>query len=88
MKVEVRFFAGLEKYNPVDSKARSAFLNIEEGTILKELIARLNIPADFPKIILVNGRNVSMDEKLNDGDVISLFPPLAGGVIPPSKQLI
>lgn len=84
MKVEVRFFAGLEKYNPVDSKARSALINIEEGTILKELIGRLNFPADFPKIILVNGRNVSMDQKLNDGDVISLFPPLAGGVISPS----
>jgi molybdopterin converting factor small subunit len=31
------------------------------------------------RIVLVNGRDVEDDQQLESGDVVDVFPPLAGG---------
>jgi molybdopterin converting factor small subunit len=33
----------------------------------------------MPKIILVNGVHGKNDQVLKEGDVVSIFPPVAGG---------
>jgi molybdopterin converting factor small subunit len=45
-----------------------------------QLVRSLGIPDDLPRMILVNGLDAVLEGTLlRDGDVVSVFPPLAGG---------
>lgn len=79
MKVEVRLFATFAVYLPPASVAGTAVVEISEGGTVAELAARLGIPAALPRITLVNGDDAGPDRQLASGDVVTLFPPLAGG---------
>ena len=54
-------------------------MEVEEGTRVKELIARMSIPQEAPKFIFLNGVHAEGDEVLKDGDRVGAFPPVAGG---------
>jgi len=44
-----------------------------------DVLTRLSLPAELPKILLVNGVKSSDEATLKDGDILSVFPPLGGG---------
>lgn len=79
MEVEVKLFATLRDYLPKGSGKFSCKMEIDGHTRIKDLIDRLKIPKDIPKIILVNGIHGKEDQIVKDGDVVSIFPPVAGG---------
>ncbi|MGQ9509520.1 MAG: MoaD/ThiS family protein [Thermodesulfobacteriota bacterium] len=79
MEVEVKLFATLRDYLPKGSGKFSCKMEIDGHTRIKDLINRLKIPKDIPKIILVNGIHGKEDQIVKDGDVVSIFPPVAGG---------
>lgn len=54
-------------------------LEMEEGSIVKDILDLVKIPKEDIAILLVNGRDGRIDQPLNDGDIISLFPPVGGG---------
>ena len=79
MRVEVRLFATLSPYLPKDSEAGSAFLDLADDSTVGEVAGALGIPQDFPYVVLVNGADAEEARHLRTGDVVTLFPPLAGG---------
>ena len=79
MKIEVRLFATLATYLPDESDGRSAALEVADGSTVADVVRLLAIPDDMPFIVMVDGRDAALDRPLGDGDVLSLFPPLAGG---------
>ncbi len=79
MTVEIQLLATFSSYLPPGSRGRKCTLEVPEGTTVGEVITRLGLPADYPKIILRNGMNVSEETPLAKGDLVSVFPPLAGG---------
>lgn len=79
MKIEVRLFATLATYLPDESDGRSATLEIPDGGMVGDVVRSLGIPGDTPFITMINGRDAALDQPLADGNVLSLFPPLAGG---------
>jgi molybdopterin converting factor small subunit len=84
MKVEVRMFMNFKKYLPADSLDGKAMISLEEGSTLEDLLKILNIPVNEPKIIVVNGISKGISAKVSDqllkeGDIVSIFPPVAGG---------
>ena len=79
MTVEVRLFATLARYLPHDTKAGAAILEVAEGSTVADIAARLGIPSSLSRIVLVNDREAGEDVVLRAGDVVTLFPPLAGG---------
>lgn len=74
MKVTLKLFATLRDYGPKYQE-----LDVEEGISLEQLIDKFCIPKDIPMIKLVNGEFAELDHVLQEGDVIALFPPIAGG---------
>lgn len=74
MKVTLKLFATLRDYGEKYEE-----LELKEGTTLEELIKMKKIPLDMPMIRLVNGEFAEFSQELKDGDVVSLFPPIAGG---------
>jgi len=80
VKVEVQFFATLSRYRPGGAATGDGVsLEVGDGTTVHELIQALKIPVDVDCLRVVNGRDAPSDQRLVDGDVLSLFPPLAGG---------
>jgi len=81
VKVEVRLFATLTRYLPPESSGKSAVLDVVEGTTLAELIRQLGIPPEMAHLTLLNGiHQLDKDVLLREGDVVAIFPPIAGGV--------
>lgn len=79
MKIEVRLFATLAAYLPDEGDGRSATLEVADPSTVADVIRSLRIPDDTPFLTMLNGRDATLDQPLADGDVLSLFPPLAGG---------
>lgn len=79
MKVEARLFATLAAYLPEEGDGRGATLELADGSTVQDVVRSLRIPDDMPFLVMLNGRDASLDQPLADGDVLSLFPPLAGG---------
>jgi molybdopterin converting factor small subunit len=79
MQVEIRLFATFRQYLPKDSQNFSCKKTFEKETSVDEIADELKLPPDIPKITIVNGNNVSGNFILKDRDVLSIFPPIAGG---------
>jgi len=79
VKIEVRLFATLAAYLPDEGDGRSATLELTLASTVTDVVRSLQIPDDMPFIAMINGRDAALDQPLADGDVLSLFPPLAGG---------
>ena len=79
MKVEVQLFATLAAYLPAGATGDSVTVGMPDGTTVAEVIRSLQIPIHLECLTVVNGRDIPSEHRLADGDVLSLFPPLAGG---------
>lgn len=79
MEIEVKLFATLRDYLPKGSGRFSCKMEIDGQTRILDLLGKLNLPEEIPKIILVNGVHGKKEQVLKEGDVVSIFPPVAGG---------
>lgn len=80
MTVRVHLFATLTAYLPPGSTDRGpASVEVPDGTTVDQLVGALGIPADLARIALVNGQEAEPTRRLEPGDEVALFPPLAGG---------
>ncbi len=75
MTVKCRFFASLRE--KVGAKEKE--LMLPEGTKVTDVLTRVGLKGDGAYILLRNGVHAEKDEVLKDGDVLSVFPLIAGG---------
>jgi molybdopterin converting factor small subunit len=54
-------------------------LELPEGATVAQVVQSLRIPSELERLTVVNGRDAALDHPLSEGDVLSLFPQLAGG---------
>ncbi len=80
MKVEVRLFASLRKKLPAGSPRGKCELELPDGTTIGQVLERMDIAQASAQMVLVNGdHDRDFGRALRDGDVLSVFPPVAGG---------
>ncbi len=79
MEIEVKLFANFRDYLPKGSDKFSSKIKVDTSERVADVLRKLGLPEDYPKIILINGVHAKEDDKLKDGDVLSVFPPVAGG---------
>lgn len=79
MDVTVKLFATLRNYLPQGNDDYAARLTVEDGSRVEDIMKKLAIPEEMPTIMLLNGKHSEKDAVLREGDVLSIFPPLAGG---------
>ena len=79
MEIEVKLFATLRDYLPNGSDQFSCKLEVNSTDTVGDVLKKLKIPEEIPKIILVNGVHSNLDRVLKFGDILSVFPPVAGG---------
>ncbi len=79
MNVKVQLFATLRDYCPNGARNEPFAVELGEGSTLRHLLNKLQLPEQIPKILLVNGRHSKEQEELHEGDTVGIFPPMAGG---------
>jgi molybdopterin converting factor small subunit len=77
MEVKVKLYAWLAKYRP---DAEGEFpVELPEGSTVSDLMEELRIPPGSAALAIVNGSQQKKSTILQDGDEVSLFPPVGGG---------
>jgi len=79
VRVEVRLFATLVSFLPPDSREGATILEVPDHSTVSDVVRRRGIPADLDRVTLVNGLDSRPDDPLRSGDILTVFPPLAGG---------
>ncbi|MFX1507758.1 MAG: MoaD/ThiS family protein [Promethearchaeota archaeon] len=80
MMVKVKLFATLRDYGPKGVELGKSFsVTLEEGVTVATLLEMLKIPNKEAKIIMINGNNSEVEDKIIEGDTIAIFPPVGGG---------
>ena len=79
IEIELRVFGDLRNYMEGMELGGFQTLRCNDGSTVRAILIRLGIPETEAKIILVNGRAKEVNDKLNGGDRLAIFPAVAGG---------
>ncbi|MDH3631632.1 MAG: MoaD/ThiS family protein [Gammaproteobacteria bacterium] len=83
MNVSIEFYASLMKYLPPGKSRFRREIKVDDGLRLSRLIEQYHISPEEAHLVLVNGLFVCGEDRsereLVEGDVISIWPPVAGG---------
>ena len=84
MRIALKLFASLTEHLPPEARARHRVeLDVDPGTTVLDVIRRQGIPEALCAIVLVDGVWVARPDRatrvLSEGQVLSIWPAVAGG---------
>lgn len=74
MTVKVKLYGDYLRYGPEET-----YIEVEENATVEDILKRFNIEERKYIIVLVNLKRAWFEDKLSEGDVISIFSPVGGG---------
>ena len=79
--IKIRLFAGLDQDADLNDYDRQEGLNLNapQGTRLKKVVKMIGLRDWHLLAYFINGEQVKLGRKLEDGDDISCLKPTAGG---------
>ncbi|MGD9182137.1 MAG: MoaD/ThiS family protein [Desulfobacterales bacterium] len=72
IQVEVKLFLHLRK-----NRLQTA--ELADGSDAADLVDQLGIRLEEVGVLIINGRQATLDQRLKAGDVVSIIPPIGGG---------
>lgn len=79
MHITVKLFATLVRFNDGARSGKPFEVELPDRSLVKDLINLLKIPPQETHVVFINNIIVEPNSKLQDGDVVGLFPPVGGG---------
>jgi sulfur carrier protein ThiS len=84
MQITFKLYASLGEYLPADQRRGNEMtLTVPEGASVSSVIAPFNLPPKLVHLVLVNGHYIAPTDRgsrvLVEGDVLAIWPPVAGG---------
>ncbi len=84
MQITFKLYASLGEYLPADQRRGNEMtLTVPAGAGVSSVIAPFNLPPKLVHLVLVNGHYIApadrADKLLAEGDVLAIWPPVAGG---------
>jgi len=79
MMIRVKLIANFRDQLPPEAKNGVVELDVPQGTTVREVISRFDIPLDDTSVIVLNGLTVDMNTPLKEGDMVTAFSAIAGG---------
>ena len=84
MHVTLKLYATLADYLPPAARLTHAVdLEVPAETTIESLTRPYNLPVKLTHLVLVNGvfvpRSERGEHRLKEGDVVAIWPPIAGG---------
>jgi molybdopterin converting factor small subunit len=75
-QVQVQLYAALREYV---GRAPSVQVDIAPGQTVRQVLEQLGVPIDKARIIFVNARAAGLDDPLQGGEQLGVFPAIGGG---------
>ena len=72
-------FSDFRKYLPEKAEGDQFLIVLESGASVSQLLDKLGIPLQKPRVITVNDTNQREKHILKDADVVKIFPLAKGG---------
>lgn len=84
MNITFKLFATLTDYLPVTARRSNiVMLDVAPDATISQIIEPFGLPPKLVHLVLVNGRYIApelrLSTTLNEGDVLAIWPPIAGG---------
>ena len=84
MNITIKLYATLGDYLPLEARRNNRLvIQVGDDTTVTDVIAPLRMPEKLVHLVLVNGHfvppAVRATRKLAEGDVLAIWPPIAGG---------
>ena len=84
MNITFKLYASLTDYLPVDARrGNRVALTVDATATIASIIAPYGLPMKLVHLVLVNGVYVPPEQRAThtfvDGDVLAIWPPIAGG---------
>jgi len=78
--VQVKLYGHLQRFHPEPAQKNRQFsCSVPYGSSVEDLQNKLGIPGDEVEAVFINHRKAALDGKLEDGDLLTLLPLIAGG---------
>jgi len=77
MRVTVEMHDALQRFNP--GGQRRAELDVKDGVTVGELLMSLGMDMDEPWNAGLDGTLAAASDRLSEGSLLIVFPPVAGG---------
>lgn len=78
MRVKVKLFGPLLDRMPPENRGMPIEMELPENATVNDVAEKLGL-GNIGAVILINDQEGHRGKRLSDGDVVSFFPPLAGG---------
>lgn len=84
MNITFKLFATLTDYLPAEvRRSNQMVLDVPAEASILQIIEPFGMPPKLVHLVLVNGKYIAPEVRgsttLNDGDVLAIWPPVAGG---------
>jgi len=79
MKLNVKLFSVLQECVPDYDPDVGLEIELKPEARVSDLVNFLKIPPEKAPVVTCNGRIMKADDPLNDGGVVQIFQPIAGG---------
>jgi sulfur carrier protein ThiS len=84
MQITFKLYASLTDYLPVDKRSANQMpLEVAPEATIADIIAPFQLPPKMVHLVLINGVYVAPQDRptrtLVEGDVLAIWPPIAGG---------
>jgi molybdopterin synthase sulfur carrier subunit len=84
MNITFKLFATLTDHLPPEARRSNQLtLDVSPDTTISQIIEPFGIPPKLVHLVLVNGKYIDPDKRLTatlvEGDVLAIWPPIAGG---------
>jgi sulfur carrier protein ThiS len=84
MQITFKLYASLGEYLPADRRRGNELtLDVAEGATIEQVTTPFGLPPKLVHLVLVNGVFIAPAERaskaLMAGDVLAIWPPVAGG---------
>ena len=84
MQITLKLYATLSDLLPSGAVKNASPISVDEGVTLNQIIDQYKVPRKLAHLVLVNGHFVCDTDRdqsgaLVEGDVLAIWPPVAGG---------
>jgi len=84
MKITLKLYATLGDLLPANAVRNVASIEVDDDASLHSIIDKYHVPRELAHLVLINGIFVCDADRdqsglLKEGDVLAIWPPVAGG---------